>query len=83
MGFANWGARILYPVKNQNAAIRLAYLHNLGDIYVSLAPVLAGILVLLTHKSFFDPIIAAGIGTWLIWPENAVCKHEDLKIETV
>src|ERR1700682_2438558 len=37
---ANWGvAKILYPVKNQNAAIRLTYLHNLGDIYVSLAPV--------------------------------------------
>jgi len=90
--FANWGvARILYPVKNQNAAIRLAYLHNLGDIYVSLAPVAAGVLVLITGKSFFDPIIATGIGVWLIWstakeilssyneliwPENAVCIHE-------
>jgi Co/Zn/Cd efflux system component len=64
---ANWGvAKILKPIKNQNAAIRLAYLHSLGDIYVSLAPVLAGILVLVTHKSFFDPSIAAGIGIWLI-----------------
>jgi cobalt-zinc-cadmium efflux system protein len=96
---ANWGvAKILYPVKNQNAAIHLAYLHNLGDIYVSLAPVLAGVLVLLTHKSFFDPIIATGIGIWLIWstikeisssyneliwPENAVCDHENkLEIKT-
>ena len=93
---ANWGvARILKPIKNQNAAIRLAYLHNLADIYVSLAPVLAGVLVLLTHKSFFDPIVAAGIGVWLIWstvkeisssyneliwPENDVCDHNDLKV---
>lgn len=93
---ANWGvAKILYAVKNQNAAIRLAYLHNLGDIYVSLAPVAAGVLVLTTGKSFFDPIIAAGIGVWLIWstvkelsssyneliwPENAVCVHGDLKV---
>jgi len=89
---ANWGvAKILYPVKNQNAAIRLAYLHNLGDIYVSLAPVAAGVLILITGKSFFDPIIATGIGIWLIWstireisksyneliwPENACCQHE-------
>ena len=87
---ANWGvAKILYPVKNQNAAIRLAYLHNQGDIYVSLAPVTAGLLVLITGKSFFDPIIAIGIGGWLIgstikedstteliWPENAVCRHD-------
>jgi Co/Zn/Cd efflux system component len=89
---ANLGvAKILYPIKEQNAAIRLAYLHNLGDIYVSLAPVAAGLLVLLTGKSFFDAIIAAGIGLWLIWstvkeistsyneliwPENAVCHHD-------
>ena len=96
--FANWGvAKILYPIKNQNAAIRLAYLHNLGDIYVSLAPVAAGVLVLVTGKSFFDPIIATGIGAWLIWstikeisgsyneliwPENAVCNHSS-EIQTV
>jgi cation diffusion facilitator family transporter len=89
---ANWGvAKILYPVKNQNAAIRLAYLHNQGDIYVSLAPVTAGLLVIITGKSFFDPIVATAIGFWLIWstikeistsyneliwPENAVCEHE-------
>ena len=98
--FANWGvARVLYPVKEQNAAIRLAYIHNLGDVYVSLAPVLAGILVLATGKSFFDPIIAVFIGMWLIWttvkeisssyneliwPENAVCQHDlDIKVQTV
>jgi cobalt-zinc-cadmium efflux system protein len=96
---ANWGvARILAPIKNQNAAIRLAYLHNLGDIYVSLAPAAAGLLVLITGKSFFDPVIATGIGIWLIWstfreistsyneliwPENAVCKHENLEIDAL
>lgn len=88
---ANWGvAKALYPVKEQNAAIRLAYLHNLGDIYVSLTPVAAGLLVIVTGRTFFDPVIAVIIGLWLIWttgreirssydeliwPENAVCKH--------
>lgn len=96
--FANWGvAKILYKVRNQNAAIRLAYLHNLGDIYVSLAPVASGTLILLTNKTFFDPAIAIGIGVWLIWstmkeisksmneliwPENAVCRHEELNVAT-
>ena len=95
---ANWGvARLLYPIKEQNAAIRLAYLHNLGDVNVSLAPVLSGLLILLTGKSFFDPVIAILIGIWLvwsiikevrvsfnelIWPENAICKHDfDLQIQ--
>ena len=91
---ANWAvAKVLYPVKEQNAAIRLAYLHNLGDVYVSLAPVAAGLLVLFTGKTFFDPIIATSIGLWLvwttikevsasynelIWPENAICIHDDV-----
>ena len=95
---ANWGvAKVLYKVKDQNASIRLAYIHNLGDIYVSLVPVLAGLLVLSTHKSFFDPVIAIVIGIWLIlttgkeiarsysdliWPENAICNHEhELEIQ--
>lgn len=89
---ANWGvARTLYSVKGQNAAIRLAYLHNLGDIYVSIAPVVAGLLVIVTGQVFFDPVIAVIIGLWLIgatareirssyneliWPENGVCKHD-------
>jgi len=59
---------------------------------VSLAPVAAGLLVSLTGYSIFDPLIAAGIATWiivstvrevfasseeLIWPEKIVCGHSD------
>ncbi|TMH30877.1 MAG: cation transporter, partial [Betaproteobacteria bacterium] len=42
----NWGvARLLREPARGNPAVRLAYLHNLGDMWVSLAPVVAGILV--------------------------------------
>jgi Co/Zn/Cd efflux system component len=87
---ANWGvARLLFAPSRNNAAIRLAYIHN---VYVSLAPVAAGLLVGLTGYSFFDPVIAAGIAVWiilttmrevfasseeLIWPEKIVCGHSD------
>jgi cation diffusion facilitator family transporter len=89
---ANWGvARLLVAPGRRNAAIRLAYLHNIGDVYVSLAPVVAGLLVTLTGYSIFDPLIAAGIAVWiiistvevfasseeLIWPERIVCGHSD------
>jgi Co/Zn/Cd efflux system component len=90
---ANWGvARMLLAPGRNNAAIRLAYIHNMGDVYVSLAPVAAGILVVATGFSFFDPLIAAGIAIWiivttarevldsseeLIWPEKIVCGHAD------
>src|SRR5207245_4036182 len=64
---ANWGvARLLLAPSRNNAAIRLAYIHNIGDVYVSLAPVVAGLLVILTGYSFFDPIVAAAIAAWII-----------------
>jgi Co/Zn/Cd efflux system component len=85
---ANWGvARLLLKPSRNNAAIRLAYIHNIGDCYVSLAPVAAGLLVTLTGYSIFDPLIAGGIAVWiiistvrevfassdeLIWPEQIV-----------
>ncbi len=89
----NWGvARLLRPWAQHSATIRLAYLHNLGDVYVSLAPVVAGGLVLLTHQPLFDALFALGIGVWLmvttlrefrvlgnelIWPDDAICPHEE------
>jgi cobalt-zinc-cadmium efflux system protein len=90
---ANWGvARFLLRPSRNNPAIRLAYLHNLGDVYVSLAPVAAGVLVMLTGESFFDALVALAIGLWLIvstvrevmssreelvWPQKITCGHPD------
>ena len=74
------------------AAIKLAYVHNLGDVLLSLGPVLAGILILITGRSLFDPalafVLASAIGVTtvrellatggtLIWPENVVCGHAE------
>jgi Co/Zn/Cd efflux system component len=85
-------AQLLRKPARNNAAIRLAYIHNIGDVWVSLAPVVAGLLVILTGYSIFDSIIAGGIAIWiiattlwevissreeLIWPEKIVCGHTD------
>ena len=90
---ANWSvARLLLEPGRNNAAIRLAYIHNLGDVWVSLAPVAAGLLLLVTGYPVFDPIIAGAIAIWiifttgrevleshdeLIWPEKIICCHTD------
>jgi Co/Zn/Cd efflux system component len=88
-------ARLLRHVRDQNPAIRFAYLHNLGDVYVSLAPVAAGLLVTVSGQSLFDPLMALLVALWLIattvqeicsaddallWPENAVCGHAPLSV---
>jgi divalent metal cation (Fe/Co/Zn/Cd) transporter len=64
----------------------------MGDVYVSFAPVLAGVLVSTTGYFVFDPLIAGAIALWiiastlrevlgsreeLIWPERIVCGHPD------
>jgi cation diffusion facilitator family transporter len=90
---ANWGvARFLWEPGRNNPAIRLAYIHNMSDVYVSLAPVVAGLLVIFTGLSIFDPSVAGIIAIWiilstvrevfgsreeLIWPEKIVCGHSD------
>jgi cobalt-zinc-cadmium efflux system protein len=91
---ANWGiARLLLAPSRNNAAIRLAYIHNLGDVWVSLAPVVAGVLVALTGHAVFDPIVAGAVALWLmtttgyevlrsgdelLWPDRIVCCHTDV-----
>jgi cobalt-zinc-cadmium efflux system protein len=90
---ANWGvASFLWKPGRGNPAIHLAYIHNMGDVYVSLAPVVAGFLVIFTGRSIFDPSVAGIIAGWiilstvrevlgsregLIWPEKVVCCHSD------
>lgn len=90
---ANWSvARLLLEPGRNNAAIRLAYIHNMGDVYVSLAPVAAGLLVTFSGYAVFDTMIAAAIALWfigstgkevfqsheeLIWPEKIVCGHPE------
>ena len=87
----NWGiARVLREPSKEDVAIRLAYVHNLGDTLVSLIPVAAGVLVITSGNfvfdSLFDLLIAAVVFTTtlravigshkeLLWPENVSCGH--------
>ena len=88
---ANWSvARVLREPSKEDVAIRLAYVHNLGDTLVSLIPVAAGILVFASGSSLFDSLFAlliaavivittlqAVVGSHkeLLWPENVSCGH--------
>jgi len=71
-------------------SIRLAYVHNLGDVLLSLCPVVGGLLILATGYSAFDSVMTVGIaaaivvttvrelatsGHELLWPANVVCDH--------
>jgi Co/Zn/Cd efflux system component len=87
----NWGvAKVLREPSKEDVAIRLAYIHNLGDTLVSLVPVLAGVLILASGSFLFDSLFAlliaaivivttlrAFIGSHkeLLWPATVSCGH--------
>jgi Co/Zn/Cd efflux system component len=89
----NWGvARAIRRAARGDVAIRLAYVHNLGDVLLSLGPVAAGLLILLTGRSLFDPLLALALaiaiaattlrelargGEELLWPPTVVCGHDE------
>jgi cation diffusion facilitator family transporter len=78
---ANYGvARLLLRPSRNNAAIRLAYIHNIGDVWVSLAPVVAGVLVSITGINYFDPLVAGAIAVWIIVTTlmEVISSHEEL-----
>jgi cobalt-zinc-cadmium efflux system protein len=88
---ANLGvARVLRQPATEDAAIRLAYVHNLGDVLVSLAPVAGGAVTLVSGSPSVDPLVALVIAAAivvptlrtitgshrdLVWPENVACGH--------
>jgi Co/Zn/Cd efflux system component len=84
---ANWGvAHVLREPSKEDMAIRLAYVHNLGDTMVSLVPVAAGILVFPSENSLFDSLFALLIAAIIVittprltqgapLPENVSCGH--------
>ncbi len=90
---ANWiVARLLLEPGKAHAAIRLAYVHNIGDVWVSLAPVAAGVLVSVTQLPVFDTLVGGAVAVWfiastgrevassrdeLVWPEKLDCGHAD------
>ncbi len=87
----NWGvARVLRESGREDPAIRLAYVHNLGDTLVSLIPVAAGVLIFTSGSFLFDSLFAlliaavvvtttlhavVGSHEQLLWPENVSCGH--------
>lgn len=89
----NWGvAQVLREPAQHDPAIRLAYVHNMGDTLLSLAPVAAGVLVIVSGLPVFDAVVAlliaavilvttirsvAGSHQELLWPENVVCGHPE------
>jgi cobalt-zinc-cadmium efflux system protein len=85
----NWAVTwVLRAASTDDASIRMAYVHNMGDALVSLVPALGGLCIVLVGATLVDAAVAlliAGIlvistlrvlgdvRTRLLWPDRVVC----------
>jgi Co/Zn/Cd efflux system component len=60
-------AWLLWGPGQEHTAIRLAYVHNRGDVVLSCAPVVAGVLITLSGRGVFDAAMALGVAVWMCW----------------
>ena len=68
-------AWILKAPAREDGSVRLAYLHNLGDAVTSLVPAAAGLLVWLTARPAFDPLLALGVAGWILFETWREVRH--------
>jgi cobalt-zinc-cadmium efflux system protein len=89
---ANGGvAWLLRDPSRHNATVRLAYLHNRGDVAVSLVPAIAGLAIAAGGAQIIDSLAALAVASWLavstlrelgassgelLWPETIACHHD-------
>jgi hypothetical protein len=58
-------AWLLWGPGQEHTAIRLAYVHNRGDVVMSCAPVIAGVLITLSGRGVLDVAMALGVAVWM------------------
>jgi Co/Zn/Cd efflux system component len=73
-------ACVLREPAMEDPAIRLAYVHNLGDTLLSLAPVVAGVFILVSGRPIFDLLVALLIAAFIIVTtiRSVVVSHKEL-----
>ncbi len=68
-------ALLLRTEAKDNLNVRAAFWHNLGDAWVSLGVILAGVLVALTGWSLLDPLMSVGIAGVIVWGAWGVLRE--------
>lgn len=73
--FVNAGVAALFFKNRNDVNTKSAFLSMAFDAIASLGALIAGLIILLTGKTFFDPLISVLIGVMLIWSAWGVVKE--------
>lgn len=68
-------ALLLQTEAHNNLNVRAAFWHNLGDAWVSLGVIAAGLLVEITGWSLLDPLVSIGIALVICWGTWSVLRE--------
>lgn len=68
-------ALLLQAEARTNLNVRAAFWHNLGDAWVSLGVIVAGLLVATTGWNLFDPLVSIGIALVIVWGAWSVLRE--------
>jgi len=68
-------ALLLQAEARNNLNVRAAFWHNLGDAWVSLGVITAGLLVAATGWSLIDPLVSIGIALVIVWGTWSVLRE--------
>lgn len=68
-------ALLLQAEARNNLNVRAAFWHNLGDAWVSLGVIIAGLLVATTGWNLLDPLVSIGIAMVIFWGTWSVLRE--------
>lgn len=72
---ANGAVALLFRKYKSNINVKAAYTNMAFDMIFSVASMVAGVLILLTNKSWIDPVISIGVGFGLLYAAFGILQQ--------
>lgn len=73
--FANGSVTLLFRKYTYDLNVKAAYTNMAFDAVFSVAAFIAGLLILLTHKTWIDPLISIGVGIGLLYAAVGILRQ--------
>lgn len=73
--FANGSVALLFHKYTYDLNVKAAYTNMAFDAVFSIAALLAGLLIMLTHKTWIDPLISIGVGIGLVYAASGILRQ--------
>lgn len=67
-------AALLYR-SSRDVNIRSAFIHEIGDTLSTAAVILGGLAIMMTGKSWIDPVLSLGIGVLILWSSAGIIRE--------